>query len=97
MSLFLVIFGYFWLFLIISAWAIVLTSCFFDRHLADDATIVNVSSDLGSIGKVMNGGFNTITQDVIYRTSKAALNMVTVCAAAELKSRAPDKKIKVIR
>ena len=67
------------------------------RHLADDATIVNVSSDLGSIGKVMNGGFNTITQDVIYRSSKAALNMVTVCAAAELKSRAPDKKIKVIR
>ena len=63
------------------------------RHLADDATIVNVSSDLGSIGKVMN----TITQDVIYRSSKAALNMVTVCAAAELKSRAPDKKIKVIR
>ena len=54
-------------------------------------------SDLGSIGKVMNGGFNTITQDVIYRSSKAALNMVTVCAAAELKSRAPDKKIKVIR
>ena len=70
---------------------------FLYRHLADDATIVNVSSDLGSIGKVMNGGFNTITQDVIYRSSKAALNMVTVCAAAELKSRAPDKKIKVIR
>ena len=56
-----------------------------------------MSSDLGSIGKVMNGGFNTIAQDVIYRSSKAALNMVTVCAAAELKSRAPDKKIKVIR
>ena len=83
--------------MVISAWANSLTSCFFYRHLADDATIVNVSSDLGSIGKVMNGGFNTITQDVIYRSSKAALNMVTVCAAAELKSRAPDKKIKVIR
>jgi NAD(P)-dependent dehydrogenase (short-subunit alcohol dehydrogenase family) len=87
----------FLVFLVISAWANSLTSCFFSRHLADDATIVNVSSDLGSIGKVMNGGFNTITQDVIYRSSKAALNMVTVCAAAELKSRAPDKKIKVIR
>ena len=83
--------------MVISARAIGLTSCFLYRHLADDATIVNVSSDLGSIGKVMNGGFNTITQDVIYRSSKAALNMVTVCAAAELKSRAPDKKIKVIR
>ena len=42
-------------------------------HLADDATVVNVSG-LGSIGRVMNGGFNTLTQDVIYRSTKAALN-----------------------
>lgn len=65
-------------------------------HLADDATIVNVSSGLGSIGRVMNGGFNTLTQDVIYRSTKAALNMTTACCAAELRARAPDKAIKVV-
>ena len=56
-------------------------------HHADDATIVNVSSGLGSIGRVMNGGFNTLTQDVIYRSTKAALNMTTA-ATAELRARA---------
>ena len=65
-------------------------------HLADDATIVNVSSGLGSIGRVMNGGFNTLTQDVIYRSTKAALNMTTACCAAELRARAPDRGMKVV-
>ena len=62
-------------------------------HLADDATIVNVSSGLGSIARVMGGGFNTLTQDIIYRTSKAALNMATACAAAELRRAKPGVAI----
>lgn len=62
-------------------------------HLAEDAKVVNVSSGLGSIARVMGGGFNTLTQDIIYRTSKAALNMATACAAAELRRAKPGVAI----
>lgn len=43
--------------------------------------IVNVSSVLGSIGRTASGG------DYPYRSSKAALNMVTRCLAADLAER----------
>jgi NAD(P)-dependent dehydrogenase (short-subunit alcohol dehydrogenase family) len=33
------------------------------------------------------GASSATTQDVVYRTTKAALNMMTVCAAAELRGR----------
>ena len=67
-------------------------------HLADDATIVNVSSGLGSIGRVMAGlgASSATTQDVVYRTTKAALNMMTVCAAAEFKAKDETRDVKVV-
>ncbi len=42
-------------------------------------TVVNLSSDLGSISENDSGGW------IAYRASKAALNQLTCCAAAELK------------
>jgi len=63
---------------------------------ADGFTVVNMSSGLGSISRVMGGGFNTLSQDIVYRSSKAALNMCTVCAAAELKAKFPGKKAVVV-
>ena len=66
--------------------------------LAPEATVVNVSGRMGSIGRVMAGlgPSSSTTQDVVYRTTKAALNMLTVCAAAELRSSDPTKGVKVI-
>lgn len=46
---------------------------------ADGSWVVNISSQLGSMEVGLNGG-----RDVAYNVSKAALNMVTVCAAREL-------------
>ena len=58
-------------------------------RLARDAVVVNVSGRMGSIARVMGGlgASSATTQDVVYRTTKAALNMMTVCAAAELRGR----------
>ena len=55
----------------------------FARHLqkADDARLVNVSSKLGSIGANEGSGSH------IYRSSKAALNMVTKCLSIDLRER----------
>ena len=39
-------------------------------------TVVNVSCGLGSISRVMGGDFNTPSMDSVYRSTKAALNMV---------------------
>ena len=55
----------------------------FARHLkkADDARLINVSSKLGSIGANETSGSH------IYRSSKAALNMVTKCLSIDLRER----------
>jgi NAD(P)-dependent dehydrogenase (short-subunit alcohol dehydrogenase family) len=54
-------------------------------------TVVNMSSGLGSISRVMGEGFNTLSQDIVYRSSKAALNMCTACSVGLLyKSNAVD-------
>lgn len=66
-------------------------------HLDSKAfTVVNVSSGLGSISRVMGGGFDTLSQDIVYRSSKAALNMCTVCSAAELKAKFPASNAVVV-
>lgn len=67
-------------------------------HLARDAVVVNVSGRMGSIGRVMSGigASSATTQDVVYRTTKAALNMMTVCAAAEFKARDETKDVVVV-
>jgi len=53
-------------------------------------TVVNISSSLGSISRVnMGSAFSTSSMDMVYRSSKAALNMATVCAAAELQTSHP--------
>ena len=58
-------------------------------RLARDAVVVNVSGRMGSIARAAGGlgASSATTQDVVYRTTKAALNMMTVCAAAELRGR----------
>ena len=67
-------------------------------HLARDAVVVNVSGRMGSIGRVMAGlgASSATTQDVVYRTTKAALNMMTVCAAAEFKAKDETRDVKVV-
>ena len=67
-------------------------------HLAPDATVVNISGRMGSIGRVLSGlgASSATTQDVVYRTTKAALNMMTVCAAAEMRTNPKTKSVKVI-
>lgn len=45
--------------------------------------IVNISSTMGSLARAAAGS----TGSYAYRASKAALNMLTICAAAELKPR----------
>ena len=67
-------------------------------HLARDAVVVNVSGRMGSIGRVMAGlgASSATTQDVVYRTTKAALNMMTVCAAAQFKAKDETKDVKVV-
>lgn len=62
--------------------------------------VVNISSSLGSIGKLSTyvetgldpkGGFRGT--DWTYRASKAALNMTTVCQALELKAKYPNAAV----
>ena len=67
-------------------------------HLTSDATVVNISGRMGSIGRVLSGlgASSATTQDVVYRTTKAALNMMTVCAAAEMRTNPKTKSVKVI-
>ena len=67
-------------------------------HLTSDATVVNISGRMGSIGRVLSGlgASSATTQDVVYRTTKAALNMMTVCAAAEMRTNQKTKSVKVI-
>ena len=67
-------------------------------HLAPDASVVNISGRMGSIGRVLSGlgTSSATTQDVVYRTTKAALNMMTVCAAAEMRTNPKTKSVKVI-
>mmetsp|Transcript_7200 Transcript_7200/g.31763 ORF Transcript_7200/g.31763 Transcript_7200/m.31763 type:complete len:251 (-) Transcript_7200:62-814(-) len=67
-------------------------------HLARDAVVVNVSGRMGSIGRVMAGlgASSATTQDVVYRTTKAALNMMTVCAASEFKAKDETRDVKVV-
>ena len=67
-------------------------------HLARDAVVVNVSGRMGSIGRVMAGlgASSATTQDVVYRTTKAALNMMTACAAAEFKAKDETRDVKVV-
>ena len=67
-------------------------------HLAPDASVVNISGRMGSIGRVLSGlGISSATtQDVVYRTTKAALNMMTVCAAAEMRTNPKTKSVKLI-
>jgi NAD(P)-dependent dehydrogenase (short-subunit alcohol dehydrogenase family) len=53
-------------------------------------TVVNISSSLGRISRVnLGSAFSTSSMDMVYRSSKAALNMATVCAAAELRTLHP--------
>jgi NAD(P)-dependent dehydrogenase (short-subunit alcohol dehydrogenase family) len=55
----------------------------FVEHLAQSERklIVNISSIMGSIARNTGGG------SIIYRSSKAALNMVSKCLAVELAAR----------
>lgn len=55
----------------------------FARHLekSDEARLINISSKLGSIGANESSGSH------IYRSSKAALNMVTKCLSIDLEGR----------
>ena len=67
-------------------------------HLHPKAVVVNVSGRMGSIARVMSGlgPSSATTQDVVYRTTKAALNMVTVCTAAELRKKPETKDVIVV-
>lgn len=55
---------------------------------APDALVLNVSSRLGSIADQASGRYRELRTSHPYRVSKAALNMLTVCLAAELEGRA---------
>ena len=59
---------------------------------------MNVSGRMGSIGRVMSGlgASSATTQDVVYRTTKAALNMMTACAAAEFKAKDETRDVVVV-
>lgn len=48
------------------------------------ATVVNVSSRLGSLGRVAEGSYDELRVSYAMRISKAALNMATACLAREL-------------
>lgn len=51
---------------------------------APDPLVLNVSSRLGSIADQAAGRYRRLRTSYAYRVSKAALNMLTVCLAAEL-------------
>lgn len=54
---------------------------------APDPLVVNVSSRLGSVADQAAGRYRGLRTSYPYRVSKAALNMLTVCLAAELEGR----------
>ncbi|XRB24955.1 dehydrogenase [Pseudoscourfieldia marina] len=53
--------------------------------------VVNISSSLGSIGRLADGvPVDLPATDVVYRSSKAALNMSTACTAVDLRKTDPN-------
>eukprot|EP00457_Paulinella_chromatophora_P008588 gb/GEZN01008627.1/.p1 GENE.gb/GEZN01008627.1/~~gb/GEZN01008627.1/.p1 ORF type:complete len:290 (+),score=19.22 gb/GEZN01008627.1/:111-980(+) len=54
--------------------------------------IANISSKLGSMKCTLDPtvAFNVLSTDITYRTSKAALNMMTACMHLELRGTCPD-------
>ncbi len=53
-------------------------------YRAEQATVVNVSSRLGSLAHASAGRYAHLHQSIAYRMSKAALNMLTLTAAEGL-------------